>query len=74
MWAESVHNILVPVGLDGQSSLLLSRVWGFRLGWLQQCPGGSPRAHLQGQEGPPAPSRTVSDTEGFALAQGSTKA
>jgi len=41
MWAESVHNILVPVGLDGQSSLLLSRVWGFRLGWLQQCPGGS---------------------------------
>jgi len=33
-----------------------------------------PRAYLQGQEGPPAPSRTVSDTGGFALAQGSTKA
>lgn len=72
MWTESIHSVLVLVGLEGRSSLLLSGVWGFSLYWLQQYPGGSIPQSIPAGPGPP--SRTVSDTVGFALPQGSTKA
>lgn len=72
MWAESIHNVLVLVGQEGQSSFLLGRVWGFRLYWLQPFPGGNLLQSIP--TGPGPPSRTVGDTVESALAQGSTKA